>query len=85
MIADQHTVEALAKLVGHEGQVEAMTAKEWDPKGQYQGVLDAVEKEVGGGKVKVFRVETGSSRAEYWVVGVHDGKVMGVRGSAVES
>ena len=77
--------EAFAELVGHDGSVEELSVKDFDPKGQYKGVLDAVREEVGGAEVKVFRVETGNARAEYWVVGVHAGKVMGVRASAVES
>ena len=71
--------------MGHEGTVEELSTKDFDPKGQYKGVMDAVKEEAGGAEVKVFRVETGKARAEYWVVGLHEGKVMGVRASAVES
>ena len=70
--------------MGHDADVEELTTKEFDPKGQYKSVVSTVEKEVEG-KVHVFRIETGGARVEYWVVGVQKGKVVGARAKAVES
>jgi hypothetical protein len=61
-----------------------LSVKEWDPKGQYKTVLDAVEKATGG-EVKVFRVELQGTRTEYYVVGVKDNKVVGLKALSVES
>ena len=52
----------------------------------YKDVIEAVEK-AGDGKARVFRVEEGGSRVQYWVVGLDakGGKVVGLRAKAVES
>jgi hypothetical protein len=74
----------LKKLLGHGEQVGELSVKEWDPKGQYKKVVDAVKKAVDG-DVKVFKVELEGSRVEYYVVGVGDGKVVGLKALSVES
>ena len=63
-----------------------MSAKEFDLKGQYKEVLQAVEK-AGDGKARIFRVETGKARVEYYVVGFDKeaGKVVGLKARSVES
>jgi len=60
--------------------------KEFDPKGQYKSVLDAVKK-AGSKDVGIFRVEHGSTRAEYYVVSVDnkEGRLVGLKALAVES
>lgn len=60
--------------------------KEFDPQGQYKKVVDAVKK-AGDGKAKVFRVEHGSTRAEYYVISVDEkeGRVVGLKALSVES
>lgn len=63
-----------------------MSPKEFDPHGQYQAVLEAVERS-GGGMLRIFRVDHGKSRAEYYVVG-HDQegkKIVGLKAKSVES
>lgn len=78
---------AFAKLVGHEGEVEEIGVGEWNVKDVYEEVVKAV-RSAGGEKseVKVFRVEHGSTRCEYYVVVVDDeGNVVGFRARAVES
>ncbi|MCJ1466946.1 hypothetical protein MMC07_005568 [Pseudocyphellaria aurata] len=73
-------------LVGHGSDVSTMSPREFDPHGQYQAVLEAVERS-GDGKVRIFRVEHGSTRAEYYVVG-HDQerqRIVGLKAKAVES
>ena len=44
-------------------------------------------KKAGDGKVKVFRVEHGSTRSEYYVVSVDEkeGRVVGLKALSVES
>lgn len=73
-------------LVGHRAEVSTLTTHEFDPNGQYQDVLRAVEK-AGDGKARVFRVHHGKTRAEYYVVGFDEqgGKVMGLKAKAVET
>ncbi len=63
-----------------------MQAKTFDPRGQYKDVLEAVE-QVGDGKARIFKVEHGRTRVEYYVVGL-DGegkKIVGMKATAIES
>ncbi|ORY18790.1 hypothetical protein BCR34DRAFT_473127 [Clohesyomyces aquaticus] len=78
--------DELKKLLGHDAEVSSVGAKEFDPKGQYKKVVDAV-KEAGNGDMKVFRVEHGSTRAEYYVVSVDEEskRLVGLKALAVES
>jgi len=78
------SVGDLKKLLGHGEKVEELSIKEWDPKGQYKKIVDAV-KEAAEGEVKVFRVDLEGSRVEYYVVGVGGGKVLGLKVMSVES
>ncbi|MCJ1267454.1 hypothetical protein MMC22_007339 [Lobaria immixta] len=73
-------------LVGHGSDVTTLSPKEFDPHGQYKAVLEAVESS-GDGKSRIFRVDHGKTRAEYYIVG-HDqeGKrIVGLKAKAVES
>lgn len=74
------------ELIGHKGDVSTIRTKEFDPKGDYKEVVQAVEK-AGDGKARIFRLETGKSRAEYYVVGFdeQEGKIVGLKAKAVES
>ena len=60
--------------------------EEFDPKGQYKDVLQAVE-EAGDGKARVYRIDHGRTRLEYYVVGLDrkGQKVVGMKAKAVES
>lgn len=64
-----------------------MSFSSFDPRGQYTGVRDGVRDAGDGGEVRVYRVETGGARVEYFVLGLEKGKgrVVGVRARAVES
>ncbi len=66
--------------------MSTISTKEFDPKGDYKEVLQAVEK-AGDGKARIYRLETGKSRAEYYVVGFDEqgGKIVGLKAKAVES
>jgi len=80
------SADELAKLLSHHDEVSEVGVKEFDPKGQYKSVLDAVKK-AGSKDVGIFRVEHGSTRAEYYVVSVDkkEGRLVGLKALAVES
>ena len=63
-----------------------MDLHEFDPRKHYQDVVSAIEN-AGDGTVRIFRVELGTTRVEYWVVSVdRKGKrVVGLKALAVES
>lgn len=63
-----------------------MTAREFDPQGEYEKVMEAVEQS-GDGKTRIYRVEHDSTRIEYYVVGFDKagGRVVGLKAKAVES
>jgi len=90
------SVEEFQKALGAKGQnagrVEELSVKDFDPRGEYQGVIGKVEQagKMGGeGKsgVKVFRVEVDGrgTRVEYYVVAVGERSLVGVVAKAVES
>ena len=66
--------------------MSSLSEKEFDPKGQYKAVIDAVKK-AGNGEVKVFRVHHSRTRGEYYVVSVDEkeGRVVGLKALGVES
>ncbi len=63
-----------------------LSVKEFDPRGDYKEVIDAVKK-AGSGSVKVFRIDHGRTRAEYYVVSVDKKgeRIVGLKVKAVES
>ncbi|KAL8824239.1 MAG: hypothetical protein Q9191_005194 [Dirinaria sp. TL-2023a] len=73
-------------LIGHGSEVTTVEVEEFDPKGQYRNVLQAVE-EAGDGKARVYRIGHGRTRAEYFVVGFDrtGQKIVGMKAKAVES
>ncbi|KAL8783714.1 MAG: hypothetical protein Q9213_004453 [Squamulea squamosa] len=75
-----------AHLIGHDSEVSTMNTKEFDPRGQYKDVLQAVE-QAGDGKSRIFRVAHGKTRVEYYVVSLDKwkGRVVGMKAKAVES
>lgn len=66
--------------------MSSVSQKDFDPKGQYAKVIDAV-KQAGSQDVGVFRVQHGSTRAEYYVVSLDTKakKIVGLKAVAVES
>ncbi|KAK7179236.1 hypothetical protein PSPO01_14678 [Paraphaeosphaeria sporulosa] len=81
---DEITEQQLKEILSHNDEVEELSVSKWDPKGQYKNVVDTVKKVVDG-EVKVFRVALTGAREEYYVVGVKDGKVLGLKALSVES
>ena len=83
--------QCLSKSKSHSasGEVEELSVKDFDPKGQYKAVIDAVSQAGEGSKgdVKVYRVEASKTRAEYYILTIGDDgrKLVGVVTKAVES
>lgn len=71
------------------GGVEELTVKDFDPSGEYAGVVEKVAEAAGNkGEVKCFRVDAGkSTKVLYYVVGLdmEGGRLVGVRAVSVES
>lgn len=76
--------------------IETLSPSSFDPKTQYTAVVKAVREaaaasdssvDESGVDVKVFRVDVGKSRVEYWVLALDaaDGKIVGLKAKAVES
>ncbi|KAK9570515.1 hypothetical protein V6Z96_006814 [Aspergillus fumigatus] len=80
--------------------IETLTPSTFDPKNQYSAALRAVRAAVaqtfGGGEpgidesdveTKVYRVEVGKSRVEYYILGLDavGGTIVGLRAKAIES
>lgn len=67
--------------------VEVLSTKKWDPKGEYDDVVEAVKNAIGGGEVQVYAVSGGGATVVYFIVGVEKGgmKVKGVKVKSVES
>lgn len=65
--------------------IEELDVQSWDPTGAYRDVVEKVNEAGGGAGVKVFRVELGATRVEYYVLTVGESKLLGVVAKAVES
>jgi len=78
----------VALVGGGGGTIEELKPSEWDRRGQYKDVVDAVQAATseGAAAVKVYRMERGT-RVVYYVAGLDTkaAKVVGVRVKAVES
>jgi hypothetical protein len=62
-----------------------MDIGEWDPRGEYKDVVEAVREVGKGNDVRVYRIGRDGARFEYWVVTLVDGKLIGVKALAIES
>ena len=82
-------VETFAKLINlpspKQGDIEILDPLDWDTRGQYRDVIDAVRQASRGNDVRVYKVVRDRTRVEYWVVTSEEGKVVGVKALAVES
>jgi hypothetical protein len=75
----------LKTLLGGDKEVAEVSLGPFES--QYKSVVEAVGKAGTKGEVKVFRVELGGTRAEYYVVAVDadEGRVVGLKALSVES
>lgn len=82
-------LEAISNLTSTpSSSIETLDPATFDPRNEYSSVIDAAATAAGVGKkaIKVFRVELGRSRCEYWVVGLkEETRVVGFRAKAVET
>lgn len=80
------STDELAQLIGYDGDFATISQKEFDPQGQYTTVVDAVQ-QASGGDVAFFRAEHGTTRVEYYIIGLdkEGGKIVGLKALAVES
>ncbi|KAH8811836.1 hypothetical protein F5884DRAFT_750184 [Xylogone sp. PMI_703] len=80
---------AFADLVTHpdpeSAEVSIMDVAEWDPQGQYKELVDATREAAKGSDVRVYRIGKEGARVEYWLVGVSEGHLVGVKALAIES
>lgn len=62
-----------------------MDPLDWDSKGEYVKLLEAVREASRGNDVRVYRVVRDSSRVEYWLVTVEEGRIVGAKALGIES
>jgi hypothetical protein len=78
-----------AELIGHwdpsSADIEILTPMDWDRKGQYTNVVEAVQRATKGNDVMVYKVPVDATRIEYWIISFWQGRVVGVKALAVES
>lgn len=67
--------------------IQVLDPQDWDIDGEHSDVVEAVSAAVGGGTVKVYRVQGEGARFEIFLLGVNAGKgrVEGVKVLSVES
>lgn len=96
-------LDEFAKLISSDSKVdvaadsiEMLSEKSFDPRKQYSSVIDAVREAVAASDsntkesdvdVKIYRVEVGHSRVEYWVVALEgaEERIVGFKAKAIES
>ena len=83
---DNSTTDEFATLIGHKHSVSTISQKDFDPRGQYTKLVEAV-KQAGSNDLGFFRAEHGSTRVEYYIVSLdrNAGKIVGLKAVAVES
>lgn len=68
-------------------EIRQLEPDQWDTRGEYKDIVDAVATACSGSAVRVYRVEGSGSRVEYFIVGVDtsEKRVVGVKALSVES
>ncbi|KAF4979536.1 hypothetical protein FZEAL_4304 [Fusarium zealandicum] len=78
-----------ASLINHSSpdsaEIDILDPLNWDSRGQYTNVIDAVREASKGNDVRVYQITRDATRVEYWVVSHADGKLIGAKALAVES
>ncbi|OBT49953.1 hypothetical protein VE04_09463 [Pseudogymnoascus sp. 24MN13] len=82
--------KSFADLIGSPDgrEIEILDISQWDERGEYKSIVDAIRDATSGGDVRVYRVPRGATRVEYWVVGVEEGeegRLVGAKALSVES
>ncbi|POS83528.1 hypothetical protein EPUL_003954 [Erysiphe pulchra] len=80
---------SFAELVNHpepaRAQVRIMDTNRWDPHGQYKMIIDSVKQVTRNDQIRVYQIFLSNTMSEYWLVGVKDEFLLGVKAVAVES
>lgn len=85
-LPDEETFATLINLPNpKQADVDILDPLDWDSRGQYTDVINAVREASAGNDVRVYKVVRDRTRVEYWVVTREDGKLVGVKALAVES
>ncbi|WEW57057.1 hypothetical protein PRK78_002516 [Emydomyces testavorans] len=76
-------------------EISTLSQSSFDPRNQYETVFHAIRTAVSGSEakgtsdaeVKVYRIQHGNTRVEYWVIGLDQNKkrLVGMKARAVES
>lgn len=79
-------LDEFKELIGHSTDISTLSQEDFDPQGQYKVIIKAVD-DAAGGKSRIYRVNHGKTRADYYVVGFDEKgkKVVGLKAKAVES
>ncbi|OAX85321.1 hypothetical protein ACJ72_00286 [Emergomyces africanus] len=102
ILPSSHTFSASAAAEAEDMQISILSPSSFDPNNHYTTVLHAVKTAANSGgssserdlekvEVKVYRVQMGQTRVEYWVValdsgaGGGQGRIVGMRAKAIES
>lgn len=62
-----------------------MDTNKWDPHGQYKNIIDSVKEVAQNDQIRVYQIILSNTMSEYWLVGVKDEFLLGVKAVAVES
>lgn len=78
-----------AKLINHSSpdsaEIKILDPLNWDSRGQYTNVIEAVREASKGNDVRVYQIVRDATRVEYWVVSHADGRLIGAKALSVES
>ncbi|KAI5301624.1 hypothetical protein KEM56_001523 [Ascosphaera pollenicola] len=76
----EHSMLALLSIQESEPQY-------WDPRNQYTKVINAVKDAAGSDEVRIYKLNIGEPRAEYWVLALDkkEGRLVGMKALAIES
>jgi len=74
---DVPDVRAFGELVQMKG-LQGLEVAEWDARGEYQDVVDAVKATVDQQQIRCFEASAGKSTVRYWIVGRRKGELYGV-------
>ena len=87
--ANRANAVTFASLIAHwnpdNADITIMDPLDWDRKGNYGKLLDAVREASKGNDVRVYRVPKDGTRVEYWLVSRAEDRIVGVKAMAVES
>jgi len=76
----------LGKLLNFSGTITEESMKEWNVKDRYNEIIEAVRHVSIDKVVKVFRLDNGTTRSEYFVLSVSEASsIVGYKVKAVES